>query len=140
MTEKRLRRKVCQMLSRVHRDPISVENSAYPGTPDVNYADGWIELKALEKWPARKSTPVRIGHFTQQQKVWLRRRWKISRNAWLLLVVGAEWLLFDGETAFLKVGKSSRSELFDVAFCSWMWQPSNTDFVNVLDGEKKKYE
>jgi hypothetical protein len=124
------------MLSAVHRDPISVENSAYPGTPDVNYCDGWIELKVLESWPARESTPARIDHFTQQQRVWLRRRWLIGGNAWLLLVVGREWLLFDGQTAFLSVGKVSRSELFEVAFCSWVRQPCNTSFVNELESGK----
>ena len=120
------------MLKRLKRDPISVENPAYPGTPDVNYADGWIELKQLEKWPARLDTVASIAHYTQQQRVWLRRRWLISHNAWLLLAVGRDWLLFDGLTAFQKVGKVTKSELFDVAFCAWTGQPDDIVFDAAL--------
>lgn len=138
MVESTLRQTVNEMLRKMHRDPISVENSAYPGTPDVNYADGWIELKALDRWPKRANTIVRPRHFTQQQKVWLRRRWRVSQNAWLLLAVGREWLLFDGQTAFEKVGRSSRLELMGVAFYTWIGQPSAQVFVDALD-EGKQY-
>ena len=36
---------------------VRVENAVEAGTPDVNYcidgAEGWIELKQLDRWPAR---------------------------------------------------------------------------------------
>ncbi len=140
MTESTLRQNVNRLLRKMHRDPISIENSAYPGTPDVNYADGWIELKSLDRWPPRESSIVRPHHLTQQQKVWLRRRWRISHNAWLLLSVGREWLLFDGETAFHKVGSSSRSDLIEVAFFTWMRQPSAEEFVEILDQGRQNVE
>lgn len=94
------------------KDAISVENPVYPGTPDVNYNDGWIELKWLRRWPdnAERSN-VLIPHFTPQQRVWLSRRWRKGGNAFLLLQVGLEWMLFDGDTAGKVVGKATYPEL-----------------------------
>ena len=133
MTEQRQRQLVVKALKAQKRDPISVENRVYPGTPDVNYVEGWIELKVLEAWPVRASTIVSIDHYTQQQRVWLRRRWLVAKNAWLLLTIKRDWLLFDGLVAFRKVGRVTKSELFEVAFCSWIGQPSSSELVAALD-------
>jgi hypothetical protein len=100
-------------------DAIAVENSAYPGTPDVNFVEGWLELKQLEEWPKRPDTPVTIEHFTAQQRVWLIRRWRKRGNAFLLLRVGQEWFLFDGETAATHVGKVNRIELIRLSLEYW---------------------
>lgn len=92
-------------------DAWSVENPCRPGTPDVNYIEGWIELKWVEKWPARSSTPVRLPHFTPQQKLHLRRRWHLGGNAYLLLQVDQDWFLLNGEEAAKIVGQANRTEL-----------------------------
>lgn len=110
MAEKTMRQNVIKALREL--DAISVENPVYPGTPDVNYIDGWIELKWMRRWPENADrSPVLIPHFTPQQRVWLARRWRKGGNAFLLLQVGLEWLLFDGETAGKFVGKVTRPEL-----------------------------
>lgn len=91
-------------------DPIRVENRVHPGFPDVNYADGVLELKAMTRWPKSDEDPVVIEHFTPQQRVVLKRRWLHGGSAWLLLRVSSEheWLLFDGWTAAEIVGASPR--------------------------------
>lgn len=95
-------------------DPVRVENPIHPGTPDVNLANGlWIELKCIPSWPVRDLTPVRIDHYTQQQRVWLYRRWRFAPGTTFLLleVLSAhQWLLFDGNVAAKVVGKATAVE------------------------------
>lgn len=105
-------------------DPISVENPAHPGTPDINCALGWLELKVIDAWPVRPNTVVKIKHFTPQQRVWLLRRWRCDRRAWMLLKVdsanAATWMLFDGETAAKCVGvTATRADLEAIAIACW---------------------
>lgn len=90
---------------------VAVENSAYPGTPDVNYSHGLIELKYLSEWPVRETTPVFIPHFSPQQRLFLRTREQAGGEAWLLLQVRREWLLYDGETAAKYVGRVTYQKL-----------------------------
>ena len=72
-----------------------IENSIHLGTPDVNGCrngiDFWIELKYLEKWPKL----LKIDHFTEQQKIFLVERGRHGGNAFLLVHVGKDFLLFD---------------------------------------------
>ncbi len=96
------------------RPVLFTANPIHPGTPDVNLCDGrWIELKTIAGWPARADSPVRIPHYTPQQRVWLYRRWKYSPGSTLLLLeVRAErqWLLFDGDVAAKMVARTSASD------------------------------
>lgn len=98
-------------------DAVAVENSAYPGTPDVNYKEGWVELKELDRWP--DSDVVLIPHYTQQQRVWILRRHRSGGNVFLLLKVSNEWLLFDGYDASKYVGRASRGDLEIRAMEHW---------------------
>lgn len=117
MSEQGMRQRIIRALKPF--DAVSVENSAYPGTPDVNYVEGWLELKWVRDWPVRGG-PLIIDHFTPQQRVWLVRRWKAGGNVFLLLQVEQRWwAIFDGEAAAQYVGKVPREELENVAMKVW---------------------
>jgi len=136
MTESRLRRHVVNMLRSL--DAISVENSAYPGTPDVNFVEGWIELKKIKEWPKRRTSKLKIEHYTPQQRVWLLRRWKKGGCALLLLQVEKEWLLFDGEVAGLKVGRLTREELYNQCLYFWETKPLTDEFLAIISLAMKR--
>ncbi len=91
-------------------DPWRIETPSKDGVPDVNYTHGWIELKCIEGWPKKKDSPVRIDHFTVEQRVWGLKRWLAGGVTWLLLHVKSEglWLLYDGQTAYEVVGKLNK--------------------------------
>lgn len=114
-------------------DPVRIENIVGSGTPDVNYSHGWIELKYLNAWPVRETTPVTIDHFTPQQRAWLIRRERSGGKAWLLLKVGkTDWLLFSGIDAARYVGKVSRSKLVEVAVAFWDCLPNDEEIQKWL--------
>ena len=117
MSESGQRQRVIKALKKLDARPI--ENPIGPGTPDVNYIEGWIELKWLRRWPKRPETVVPLPHFTQGQRLWLRRRWRRGGNAWLLLQCKQEWLLFHGLDAHDYVGKLTREGLYRVARVRW---------------------
>jgi hypothetical protein len=95
-------------------DPVRVENPIHPGTPDVNLSCNiWMELKCIPSWPVHAERCVSIRHFSNEQRVWLYRRWKYAPGSTcLLLEVRAErqWLLFDGDVATRIVGRSTAAE------------------------------
>lgn len=129
MSERALRRKVVSMLEPL--DGFAVENPAHPGTPDVNFIGGWIELKIAEAWPPQGG-PLRIPHFTQQQRVCLRKRWLKGGRAVVLLRVKREWLLFDGETAAKHLGLVGRDDLLSLAKKHWLQKPQSYEFRKCL--------
>lgn len=113
-------------------DPIRVENVVYPGTPDVNYSRGWIELKYLPRWPVRGGV-VKVDHFTTQQRVWLTRRCAAGGKAFLLLKVGeSDWLLFIGSVAAAIVGKVTQKQLYYYALTSWTNTPTPQELQSCL--------
>jgi hypothetical protein len=100
-----------------------VENRAGAGTPDVYYCVlggmGWLELKHLDAWPARASTPVRIEHFTMEQKAWLINHAREGGRAFLLLRVDHQYLLFHGKDV-LPVGDTlTRADLEVLSAAQW---------------------
>lgn len=132
MKESHLRKVTVQLLREAGQDPISVENLVGVGTPDVNYVGGWIELKVLEKWPVRPSTPVRLPKLTQEQRIWLARRWARDGQAHLLLAVAHEWLLFTGISSFHAVGYLNRQDLYDEAVAHWEKAPTSQELLEAL--------
>ncbi len=124
MKESDFRQRVCLALRPF--DPVSVENVAHPGTPDINFAHGWLELKVADRWPLRVNSIFRLPHLTPQQRVWILRRWRTNQRAWLLLRVGhhtdprdADYLLFDGPTVAYKLGNLTKAETISLALAVW---------------------
>lgn len=102
-----------------------VENIVGYGTPDVNYCltyrgvtgEGWIELKELEKWPARDTDVFRVDHYTQQQRLWHMKRWTRGGGVFVVLRIKktSEILVIPGLAASRSLGKVSRVELLPLA-------------------------
>lgn len=84
-------------------DATRIESDTGLGIPDVSYGvptgQGWIELKYLAGFPKREDSPVKMCHFTTQQKMWLKRRGRIAGNVWLFVRVADEFFLFDWRQA-----------------------------------------
>jgi len=114
-----LRRVVVACLAAL--DAIAVENPALPGTPDVNYAEGWLELKSLTRWPANRNTPVRVEHWTPEQKVRHLRRSRVGGETYVLIesVQEKEVLLLEGGVAARILGRVPVPELRAAAVARW---------------------
>ena len=111
-------------------DPVRIEGAA-AGTPDVNYTLGWIELKYVKEWPKRKTTTLKIAHYTAHQRVWLERRGAHAYHTYILLKVGkAEWLLLKS-TAFgpLYRGELTREALGEAAQAHWEFGLDRDDLM-----------
>lgn len=136
MGEYNYRSQVMKALKRLRSDPQAVENSANPGCPDVECLRGWLELKYAPSWPKQHDTVVRIDHYTQQQRNFLRRRWNAGGGAWLLYRVGqrgkVENLLFDGLTAWEFVGRVPRDRLVELAILHSYGRVSSADLDEIL--------
>lgn len=132
MSEATMSRNVCDAIRRL--DPQRVENRTVgPGTPDVNYLLGWIENKWLRMWPQNADThAVKLDHdLEREQRVWLRQRWRMGGDCWVLLQVGRDWLLFTGEKGAEFVGRATRPVLY--ANAERTWCPLNkTELVSFL--------
>ena len=130
MSESRQRSTVIKALKTL--DAMAVENRVKPGTPDVEFIGGWLELKYMSKWPKNTDIIVRIGHFTIKQRIWLKRRDRMGGNCWLLLQVGRQWLLFNGQTAAVFVGKVNRESLYKLALKVWRNGLNRKEFLTCL--------
>lgn len=132
MSESTQRGKVIKLLKSLHAIP--VENTVgVNGVPDVNYTGGWIELKWLRAWPKRPGTKIALGHFTTQQRRWLRRRCNAGGKAYLLLQVQREWLLFNGITAGEVIGDLTRAELYNFVCARWVNGLNRESFIACLE-------
>lgn len=132
-----MRSKVIATLAPLHAVP--VENPAKPGTPDVNYVEGWIELKWLRSWPKRPETVVTIDHYTIQQKLWAYKRRKAGGQCWFLLQCHKEWLLLDGAVAAFTVNRATRAQLVEAAVAYFPAGLVAADLVDYLRTKQAPY-
>lgn len=138
MSESGQRQRVIKALKKLDARPI--ENPIGPGTPDVNYIEGWIELKWLRRWPKNAETIVQLPHFTKGQRLWLRRRWRRGGNAFLLLQCKQEWLLFTGQDAHDFVGHTTREGLHRGACARWTRGLKNEELVECLVRDREDWD
>lgn len=118
-------------------DARAVENRVGPGTPDVNYVDGWIELKWMRRWPENcDESPVLIPHYTQVQRVWHKLRWAKGGRVFVLFQVGREWLLFDGDVAANHLGRVNRQELILLATRYWPKGLNKSELIKCLTSSR----
>jgi hypothetical protein len=129
VAESTLRSYVLRMLKPVHG--VAVENPACPGTPDVNCTHGWIELKALQRWPRSDTAIVTINHYTAKQRLWAHRRMTAGEPTFLLLRVAREYLLFTGANVQL-VGTLPRPQLLQAAAKHWTQKINTTELISCL--------
>jgi len=121
---------------------VRLENSAGNGTPDVNGCyrgqDFWAELKYLAEFPVRPSTVVRIPHFTDEQRLWLKSRGEAGGLAWLFVQVGREYLLFDHVNAQeigVPLGYGS-VEFREAATARWVGRCDWGELLNIISGRE----
>ena len=117
-------------------DPVRIENICEQGTPDVNYIEGWIELKVMPDWPKRPSTPLRIDHYTTHQRAWAKQRHSLGGVVWFLLKVAEEWLLIPGVLAAKYVGELPRDSLYTICSARWSGTPTKESFQEVILRDK----
>ena len=76
-----------------------IESPLVIGIPDVCYCllghTGWLELKELDKWPVRPTTPVRIASLIIEQVIFAESWRRAGGAAHLLLQVGRAYVLLD---------------------------------------------
>ncbi len=133
--ETSMRQRVVRSLRKL--DAVPVENPILPGTPDIEFIGGWVELKSEEKWPTRENTPLRLKRFTLEQRLFLRRRIRRGGNSWLLLRVGRDWLLFRGDVAADILGDSTKAKLIKAAMHYWNNRaPSTIELLAAFSGDK----
>ncbi len=137
-SEKQLKKRFVNLLKKLEWDPYSVESPCSGGIPDVNFIHGWVELKCVKEWPKRGG-PLRIPHFTPQQRVWMRKRWRaygeeIGYGVWMLLQVDSDYLWFDGDTASFIVGNVDKRKLIESAVAHWDRFPTAEQLTEVVIG------
>lgn len=108
--ETAMRRQVVAVLRNANLDPQSIESSISAGVPDINWTHGWIELKCVAAYPKRETTPVRVPHFTPEQKSWALRRAACGGKVHLLMKAANDWYLF-GAPRLVEVGELTRQQL-----------------------------
>lgn len=97
----------------------------------MNVVGAWMELKYRKDWPARKTTMVRLDHFTDQQRQWLLQRSKAGEECYLVLQVKNEWFIWNARGA-QTVGFQTRQEMNESALAHWMNKPTPEQFVAVI--------
>ncbi len=132
MSERGMSKTVMKLLRALH--PVNVElATGRQGVPDIECMGGWIELKRIASWPVRRGR-VRLDHFTDYQKLFLRERQLRGGKAWLLLHVEKtnEWLLFQGAVAAEHLGTADVTDLIELSYSHWDSTPSAQVLQKVL--------
>ena len=111
------------------------------GIPDVSFGivgksgkvNGWIELKWANKWPKKASDPLRLDHYTVEQRRWLYKRYQFGGNTYLALQVANEYFLFTGPQMIL-VGRKNREWLIENSIGYWRKEIDFGWFAKMITG------
>jgi hypothetical protein len=116
-----------------HADPYSpgvADLSAFlPGAGNI-----WIECKALDGWPKRAETAVKMKRYTDEQRLFL-----FMRRGFLLLRVAREYLLFDDMNAWQVVGRVNQETLRLSAMRTWKGSIDWAEFATTIKGNRPNY-
>ncbi len=96
-------------------DPYRVETGGKDGFPDVCHIHGLMELKDAVDWPAKDGTSFKLDHFSPQQRVFAKRRWKAGGLCHVLLRVNQTVLLIPGNRAADWLGKMPKDQTISLA-------------------------
>lgn len=129
MLEKNFRKSVVRLLRPLHA--VSIENGVGVGTPDVNCALGWVELKCADV-PADPDARVGVPHFTREQRAWLRKRASVGGSCWVLLKVGKWWLVLGATVACELLDKVPLGRLIDECEDGWPRTPRSEELIECL--------
>ena len=119
------------------RHPVRVENTADPGTPDINLVDMWIESKCIGAWPKRSDTIVRVPHYRPDQRAWQIKRRGMSGTCFVVLQVVSEVFVFDANEAAQHLGIDwTHDDMLSNALL-WMRNFHAATFAAFIDWEAK---
>lgn len=136
MAEDRVRTVVLAALRPLHA--VHVENVMLAGMPDINYVDGWLELKWLKSWPRRPETVVAVPEFKPEQRVFLFNRCRAGGQARVLLRVGKSWLLLPGQWSAIYLGRSAvKVQIEEAAEKYWRNQLAGHELLAYLAARPK---
>lgn len=121
MSEAILSKRVVQAIRKL--DPVPVDNPRKPGTPDVNYIEGWVELKYLADWPKRAKTLVKFPKFYPQQRVWLVKRSLARGRCFVFVQIKFMYLLYEGGYAAQHFDRMTKDEMIKNALRVWDYFP-----------------
>lgn len=119
-------------------DPRRVENSVDPGSPDIEYIGGHIEDKHVRSWPLRAGTPLRVPHYTAQQRGWHRRRRLAGGRVHVVIEVAGEVFVFDAAHAAEGLGSWTRDEMRtrSALYMSVFDRDQFRDFIRTCDADR----
>lgn len=77
----------CKTMEGLHIERI--ENSIGAGRPDVNgcFKGSGFDIELKRGWDEKTSDKIKVK-FQKAQPGWLKKRWKVGGNAWVLIKVG----------------------------------------------------
>lgn len=115
-----------------------VENTVNNGHPDVEFIiggkAGTIELKVAKEWPKRPDTPLRLRHYTQEQKEDARARHIAGGRPFLLLEVSDTFMLSRAPWSLL-VGSKERAVLERICDAKWEGEINGRELLAALMGD-----
>jgi len=101
------------------------EDKLQRGIADVSFcqngAGGWMELKHVSDWPARRTTTVKIPHYSIDQKEFLTKKGKAMGNTWLFIQIGSDFVLYDHIGA-QHVGELTKEQMVGNVYCYAYWR------------------